>query len=103
VFASCSWLVVVYESETLLCTVMFVNNELRKVGHKMDGTSALDYVRLEMEVDAVGRRPPQSSAAILSSYFQRGDRCSTMLKVLCYKSEGHWFDSRWYHWNFSLT
>jgi hypothetical protein len=24
-------------------------------------------------------------------------------KVLCYKSEGRWFDSRWCHWNFSLT
>jgi len=31
------------------------------------------------------------------------DRGSTVVKVLCYKSEGHWFDPRWYHWNFSLT
>jgi len=23
--------------------------------------------------------------------------------MLCYKSEGRWFDSRWCHWNFSLT
>ena len=28
---------------------------------------------------------------------------STVVKVLCYKSEGRWFDSRWYHWNFSLS
>jgi hypothetical protein len=27
----------------------------------------------------------------------------TVLKVLCYKSEGRWFDSRWCQWNFSLT
>jgi hypothetical protein len=27
----------------------------------------------------------------------------TVVKVLCYKSEGSWFDSRWCHWNFSLT
>ena len=27
----------------------------------------------------------------------------TAVKVLCYKSEGHWFDPRWCHWNFSLT
>jgi hypothetical protein len=27
------WLVVVNESETMLCTVMFVNDELGKVGH----------------------------------------------------------------------
>ena len=26
-----------------------------------------------------------------------------MVKVLCYKSGGRWFDSRWCHWNFSLT
>ena len=31
------------------------------------------------------------------------DRVSTVVKVLCYKSEGRWFDSRWCHWNFSLT
>ena len=32
-----------------------------------------------------------------------GDRGGTVVKVLCYKSEGRWFDSRWCHWNFSLT
>ena len=31
------------------------------------------------------------------------DRSGTMVKVLCYKSEGRWFDPRWCHWNFSLT
>ena len=31
-----------------------------------------------------------------------GDRGGTVVKVLCYKSEGRWFDSR-FHWNFSLT
>ena len=51
--------------------MIFVNKELGKAGHKKDGTSALGNLRLEMEVDAGGRRPPQSSAAILSSYFQR--------------------------------
>ena len=30
-------------------------------------------------------------------------RGGTVVKVLCYKSEGCWFDSRWCHWNFSLT
>ena len=49
-----------------------------------------------MEVKRQGREvshlPPHS-----------GDRGSTMVKVLCYKSEGRWFDSRWFHWNFSLT
>jgi len=27
---------------------------------------------------------------------------TTVVKVLCYKSEGRWFDPSWYHWNFSL-
>jgi hypothetical protein len=29
------------------------------------------------------------------------DRGGTVVKVLCYKSVGRWFDSRWSHWNFS--
>ena len=28
------------------------------------------------------------------------DHGSTVVKVLCYKSEGHWFDPSWCHWNF---
>ena len=32
-----------------------------------------------------------------------GDRGGTVVKVLCYKSEGRWLDPRWCHWNFSLT
>ena len=32
-----------------------------------------------------------------------GDRGGTVVKVLRYKSEGGWFDSRWCHLNFSLT
>jgi len=32
-----------------------------------------------------------------------GDRGSTVVKALRYKSEGRWFDSRLCHWNFSLT
>ena len=34
---------------------------------------------------------------------QCGDRGSTVVKVLCYKSEGRWFDPSWCHRNFSLT
>jgi hypothetical protein len=32
-----------------------------------------------------------------------GDRGSTVVKVLRYKSEGRWFEPRLCHWNFSLT
>ena len=28
------------------------------------------------------------------------NRGGTVVKVLCYKSEGHWFDSRGFHLNF---
>jgi len=35
--------------------------------------------------------------------YNQGDRGSTVVKVLHYKSEGRWFDSRWHHGNFSLT
>ena len=34
---------------------------------------------------------------------QNWDRGGTTVKVLCYKSEGRWFDSSWCHWNFALT
>jgi len=39
------------------------------------------------------------SWAIKSVPFTR-DRGSTVVKVLCYKSEGRWFDPSWYQWIF---
>ena len=34
----------------------------------------------------------------------RGDHFAVVCgTVLCYKSEGRWFDPSWCHWNFSLT
>jgi len=39
----------------------------------------------------------------ISYYKYSGDRGSTVVKVLCYKSEGRWLDPSWLHWNFSLT
>ena len=32
-----------------------------------------------------------------------GDFGSAVVKVLCYKSEGRWFDPSWCQWNFSST
>jgi len=40
---------------------------------------------------------------ITSSYVCNGNRGGTVVKVLCYKLEGRWFDPSWCHWNFSLT
>ena len=31
---------------------------------------------------------------------EEGDRRSTVIKVLCYKSEGRWFDASWCKWIF---
>jgi len=30
--------------------------------------------------------------------YLQGDRGSTMVRVLCYKSEGRWFDPSWFQW-----
>jgi len=32
-----------------------------------------------------------------------GHAVAQLVETLRYKSEGHGFDSRWCHWNFSLT
>jgi len=32
-----------------------------------------------------------------------GDRSNTVVKVLCYKLEGRWFDPSWCRWIFLLT
>ena len=38
---------------------------------------------------------------VLCLYLEElGDRGSTVVKVLCYKSEGRWFDPSWCHWIF---
>jgi hypothetical protein len=31
-----------------------------------------------------------------------GNRGSTVVKVLCYKSKGRWFDPSWCNWDFSF-
>ena len=39
---------------------------------------------------------------LLREYF--AEYCLVLVvKALCYKSEGRWFDRSWCHWNFSLT
>ena len=49
------------------------------------------------------QRPDKWSYIVLYLSATSGDRGGTLVKVLRYKSEGRWFDSRWCHWNFSLT
>jgi len=41
---------------------------------------------------------------ILSQFLPfSGHRSNTVVKVLCHKSEGPWFDPSWCYWKFSLT
>ena len=46
---------------------------------------------------------PAIVSEIRSGYFPTGDRGGTVVKVLCYKSEGRWLDPSLCHWNFLLT
>ena len=45
----------------------------------------------------------QDNKHLFGVYRLHGDRGSTVVKVLCYKSEGRWFDPSWCQWIFSLT
>jgi hypothetical protein len=62
------------------------------------GIEGTGHVMLCREAIAVckGRRE------YINALCGRGDRGGTVVKVLCCKSEGRWFDSRWCDWNFSL-
>ena len=37
------------------------------------------------------------------NFMSDGTRGGVVVKALCYKPEGRGFDSRWCHWNFSVT
>jgi len=50
-----------------------------------------DHLKKKLHVD--GR-------IILKCILNEGDRGSTVVKVLCYKSESRWFDPSWCQWNF---
>ena len=39
------------------------------------------------------------SAKFLSTLGNMGDRGGTVVKVMCYKSEGRWIDPSWCPWN----
>ena len=43
------------------------------------------------------------SIYFLKTYFILGHAVAQLVEALRYKSEGRAFDSRWCHWNFSLT
>ena len=54
-------------------------------------------------VDLLGLRVETTPTASMFAGVPTLAGGGTVVKELCYKSEGRWFDSRWCHWNFSLT
>jgi len=64
-----------------------------------------------MEASSEGDQAPEGVVAtwmdgswiLFEEIFILEDRSSALVKALCYKSEGRWFDPSWCHWNFSLT
>jgi len=65
----------------------------------------LASLRTVQEATRIKSAPPQNGAksyvGFLSNLLStRGDRGSTVVKVLCYKSEGRWFDPSWRQWIF---
>jgi hypothetical protein len=55
---------------------------------------------LETAIQALDSEKNQNDVYVCIYIYIRG---GTVAKVLRYKSEGRWFDSRWCHCNFSLT
>ena len=69
----------------------------------LERTSVLPYITLRVLLSVHFSSSVASDFKLYSSFIHIGDRGRTVVKALCYKSEGRWFDSRWCHWNFSLT
>ena len=85
--------------EFLVC--LWKLGEWRDVEWLMVGASNMDLIR--MLYACVPVICLLITGKIYSGADNRGDPCGTVVKALCYKSEGHWFDPSWCHWNFSLT
>ena len=81
-------------------------DDIRRTG--ISGVQMLEEIyTLYLQTDAWAALPVSyamcTAVYIYGGKAAGGDRGGTVVKALCYKSEGRWFDSRWFHWNFSLT
>ena len=65
--------------------------------------SSVNYVRKLSKYIALSKVVTFCEFSIYFPLHALKYRRSTEVKVLCYKSEGRWFDPSWCHWNFSLT
>jgi hypothetical protein len=43
------------------------------------------------------------NSVLVTTSTSGGNAMMQVVETLRYKPEGHGFDTRWYHWNFSLT
>ena len=60
-------------------------------------------LRSSLNVSDQFSHPYKTTGEIIILYVLVGGMGVTVVKVLCYKSEGRWFDPKWCHWKFSLT
>jgi hypothetical protein len=96
-------LVILTQKTTFICysILLHVTAQLLKSVRYSDGNWNNDIL--------IGTRLQMVNSIRQSTYFNMALSTvgtadgSTVVKVLCYKSGVRWFDSRWCHWNFSLT
>ena len=88
----CPWKISIVSSGIEIMTFWFVQqclNQLRNHAPTLAATVGI-FIRT-------------TSDFVFCTHMLWGDRGSTVVKVLCCKSEGRWFGPSWCHWNFSLT
>jgi hypothetical protein len=61
----------------------------------------MDYTKLDLIIISTHQFVPLRKHT--TSVLQRGHAVAQLVEALRYKPEGRGFDSRWSHWNFSLT
>jgi len=77
--------------ETFLNTIIV---HVVKYGNHLKLVRERQVTHLSNMKQRSGKRMQDCRRNLLSVLQRNGDRGSTVIKVLCYKSEGRWFDSR---------
>ena len=96
----------VYSTSSTYCTrfstVSCCTNFLTIWSHfNLHNLKSTNKVRLEQLIDFPYLHIKQHTHTHIYIYiYIYGDRGSTVVKVLCSKSEDRWFDPSWCHWNF---
>jgi len=70
----------------------------------VDGTSSMYVTKGLVWSNYKSKKRPMKvvewCVIMIASSHTKGERGSTVVKVLCYKSESRWFDPSWCHWIF---